>query len=308
MSNIILRPAELADRKALCDLYHEFHEFHARGVPDRLVSEVGYPDRCDEKGLLQALENIIRSENSTIIVAEEDGRIVGLAEIYIRDDTPDPLQKSYRFGYLQSLLVTERCRRQGTGERLLAAAEQWALAKGAAEIRLDIWEFDAGPLKFYEKCGYKTLRRSMTRKLDIHTHRDQKQVVDVVEVARRFVDAINSHDVEALAALMTEDHRFIDSMGTIVNGRANMKQGWIGYYKLVPDYGINIAETFSTGSTVVFIGKAFGTYTSDGKLKPENRWEAVAAWRAVVEDEKICEWQVIADLESIRMIIRKEIR
>lgn len=47
--------------------------------------------------------------------------------------------------------------------------------------------------------------------------------------AQRFVEAINRHDVEALAALMSAGHRFIDSLGTTIKGRDKMRLGWAGY-------------------------------------------------------------------------------
>jgi GNAT superfamily N-acetyltransferase len=45
-------------------------------------------------------------------------------------------------------------------------AETWARERGAEEMRLDIWEFDDGPLTFYEKRGYGTVRREMVRRLN----------------------------------------------------------------------------------------------------------------------------------------------
>ena len=47
----------------------------------------------------------------------------------------------------------------------MEAAQDWARARGAAEMRLDIWEFPAGPLLFYQKLGYRILRRSLVREL-----------------------------------------------------------------------------------------------------------------------------------------------
>ena len=125
-------------------------------------------------------------------------------------------------------------------------------------------------------------------------------------IARKFAEAINNRDANKLNALMTEDHRFIDSMGTVVDGRERMRQGWIGYYEMVPDYKIEIDEAIVSGNVVFMIGKAMGTYTSDGMLKPENFWETIAAWRAIVEGDKIKQWQVIADNEPIRAIIKRE--
>ena len=40
-----------------------------------------------------------------------------------------------------------------------------------------------------------------------------------------------------------------------------------------------------------------------GQLPKENHWSAPAAWRAVVRDGLIAEWQVYADIQSARKIM-----
>ena len=60
------------------------------------------------------------------------------------------------------------------------------------------------------------------------------------ETVQRFVDQINAHDVEGLSVLLTPDHRFIDSLGSIIVGRETMRQGWREYFQMVPDYHIEI--------------------------------------------------------------------
>ena len=160
-----IRSANLADREMLGHLYHEFHQFHVQGVPNRLLSLGKPPDSYKNSELFKTLKKIIKDDNSAIFVAELEGKIVGLAEIYIRQDEPNPLKVSYRYGFLQSLIVTESFRHHQIGTPLLKAAEQWAKEKGAIEMRLDIWEFKQGPLGFYEKRGYQTLRRTLVRKL-----------------------------------------------------------------------------------------------------------------------------------------------
>ena len=82
-----------------------------------------------------------------------------------------------------------------------------------------------------------------------------------------------------------------------------MKKGWQGYFSMVPDYTIAVDETFAGGSVVVMLGAAQGTYSSGGSLKPENRWQTPAAWRAVVRGSLIAEWRVYADNEPIRQIM-----
>jgi uncharacterized protein (TIGR02246 family) len=124
-------------------------------------------------------------------------------------------------------------------------------------------------------------------------------------VAVAFVKAINRQDVDALAELMTPRHRFIDSLGGVTEGRDAMRTGWVGYFRMVPDYTIEIKETFCDGPVVVMLGVVGGTYAADGQLSAENRWQTPAALRALVEEGKVAEWRVYADNEPIRQLIAK---
>jgi ketosteroid isomerase-like protein len=121
--------------------------------------------------------------------------------------------------------------------------------------------------------------------------------------ARHFVSAINRHDVDVLTAMMPPGHRFVDSLGTKVEGREKMRLGWAGYLKMVPDYEIAIEETFTNGAAVVLLGIARGTYSKDGHLAPENRWQTPIAIRALIEDDLVAEWRVYADNDPIRKLM-----
>ncbi len=126
-----------------------------------------------------------------------------------------------------------------------------------------------------------------------------------LETIQRFVDHINRHDVAALTALMTPDHRFVDSLGSAVVGRETMRQGWRQYFQMVPDYHINITRSFMDGPEVVLLGSATGTYSRDGQLRAADSWQTPAAWRALVHDGLVAEWQVYADNEPIRERMRR---
>jgi ketosteroid isomerase-like protein len=119
-------------------------------------------------------------------------------------------------------------------------------------------------------------------------------------VAHAFVRAINSQDVNGLSELMTDRHRFVDSLGNVVEGHEKMQAGWAAYFLMVPDYRISLEETYQDGPVVVMIGVAEGTYAPHGELKPENRWKTPAALRAVIENGKVSEWRVYADNDPIR--------
>jgi len=122
-------------------------------------------------------------------------------------------------------------------------------------------------------------------------------------VAQAFVRAINRQDVDGVAALMSPTHRFIDSLGKVIEGLEKMREGWAGYFRMVPDYSLAIEEFYPGDPVVVMIGVAAGTYTRDGKLNPENRWQTPVAVRALVEDGLVAEWRVYADNEPIRKVM-----
>jgi len=126
-----------------------------------------------------------------------------------------------------------------------------------------------------------------------------------LEVAMRFVALINAHDPERIAALLTRDHKFIDSLGAEYYGRDTLIEAWRQYLGMVPDYQIDITRSFCEGSEVVLLGAARGTYTADGVLDSANAWSTPAAFRAIIRDELVSEWQVYADNEPIRQRMRE---
>lgn len=164
MSQATIRLATERDFEALCRLYHEFHDFHVLGVPDRLRSLEPQGEGGDSE-LIDALHRIVDGPDSTLFVAEVSGEVVGLAEVTIREDESNIVRVSRRYGHLQSLMVSESFQQHGLGSLLLEAAQRWAKEKGASEMRLDTWEFPAGPLGFYEIQGYRTLRRTLVKEI-----------------------------------------------------------------------------------------------------------------------------------------------
>lgn len=64
------------------------------------------------------------------------------------------------------------------------------------------------------------------------------------ETILAFTDRINAHDVDGLAALMSDDHTFIDAHGNQVSGRERMTAGWHGYFEWFPDCSIPVTDVF----------------------------------------------------------------
>jgi ketosteroid isomerase-like protein len=122
--------------------------------------------------------------------------------------------------------------------------------------------------------------------------------MDSTEVFNGWLAAINSHDVDALTALMSTDHVFVDSLGNRVNGARSMQAGWRNYLATVPDYWIRVDHFMAEGDTILAAGEAGGTI--DGES-----WRIPAAWKAVVRNGNVVEWQVFADNKPVYEILAK---
>ena len=80
---------------------------------------------------------------------------------------------------------------------------------------------------------------------------DQADAARPAETFRKFVSAIDAHDVKALAALMNPGYLFVDSRGNRVQGVARMELGWRSYFVMCPDYQIQIDTLVTDGETVL---------------------------------------------------------
>ena len=118
------------------------------------------------------------------------------------------------------------------------------------------------------------------------------------EVFKQFVAAINSQDMTALKVLLPADHLFIDSLGNRMHGAEFMEAGWRSYFALCPDYWIHVEHLIDEGETVLAAGEAGGTI--DGV-----QWRTPAAWKAVVRDGTVVEWQIFADNKPVYEILSK---
>jgi ketosteroid isomerase-like protein len=126
-----------------------------------------------------------------------------------------------------------------------------------------------------------------------------------VNVVLKFERAINSHDAGAVCSLLAPDSVFLDSLGNRIEDAAKMRPAWEGYFKMVPDYTISHSEILAGGDSVAVFGTAHGTFSKDGKLSKEDFFKIPAAWRAVVKDGRIALWQIFADNEPLRIVMRR---
>ena len=102
---------------------------------------------------------------------------------------------------------------------------------------------------------------------------------------------------------MAEDHTFADASGAAHSGIKEMIEGWKDFFLMFPDYKNNFEYILQDGNLVVTLGTACGTYNGNRRLIPENQIKWTAAWKAIIENDKIKVCQVYNDwTEDIKII------
>jgi ketosteroid isomerase-like protein len=110
-------------------------------------------------------------------------------------------------------------------------------------------------------------------------------------VVTAFNDCINRRDLDGLAAMMTDDHTFIDSAGGRVAGKEACLRAWSGFFAAFPDYQNHFERVTMHGGDVVVAGRS---------TCADPRLDGPALWSARVEGEEVAVWRVCADTPEAR--------
>lgn len=156
---VTIREANGNDFEGVGAIFFEELQFHADLLPVRF--------QVAEPLMTQAwYEEILQNPEKLLLVAEENGRILGQVLLNISKTPDDPIIKPRKFVYVDEIGVAASHRGQGIGKMLMAAAKAWAQKQGIKEIELNVWEENGRAIGFYEKLGYQTVRRRMWIQID----------------------------------------------------------------------------------------------------------------------------------------------
>jgi GNAT superfamily N-acetyltransferase len=118
------------------------------GMYEWLFEPPGYtPQWWDPDRAAGALRGALDAEESTVLVAEDGGELVGICSAYLE-------LNSVRFGrrcWVEDLAVHPGRRSEGIGGRLLDAAADWARERGATHLELDTGLAREEAQRFYER-------------------------------------------------------------------------------------------------------------------------------------------------------------
>jgi ribosomal protein S18 acetylase RimI-like enzyme len=156
---VLIREATAQDCDNLCELIGEVDALHRENLPHMFKRPAG-PAR-DRDLLLGLIEN----RSVGLFIAEVKGEVAGFVNVVLRDAAPLPIFVPRRFAVVDNLAVKKKFQRSGVGQALMAEAERWAKYNGAIEIELNVYEFNEEAIAFYERLGYETFSRRMSKVL-----------------------------------------------------------------------------------------------------------------------------------------------
>jgi ketosteroid isomerase-like protein len=116
------------------------------------------------------------------------------------------------------------------------------------------------------------------------------------QIAVAFNEAINARDLDALRALMADDHTFVDSAGTVLAGTERVLGAWRGFFDAFPDYRNEWAEAIPTRGRVIVLGRSVCATEPD--------LDGPAIWSVTITGGKVAEWRVLEDTPANRRSLR----
>lgn len=141
-----VRSCEKRDLQALGKLYGEFVAYHTD-----LDSRFGKVDDHAEMFEEYILKHM-GSEESKVLVAEDDSGVVGYCLGYIQERPP--VYPKRRFGYIDNLCVCENDQSHGVGTLLFDAMKTWFLEAKIDQIELNVAISNPKAMGFWRKMGF----------------------------------------------------------------------------------------------------------------------------------------------------------
>jgi aminoglycoside 6'-N-acetyltransferase I len=93
-----------------------------------------------------------------LLAEDADGRALGFLQVGLRSHA-DGCDVGQPVGFIEGWLVEKEMRREGIGEKLMRAAEEWAQAKGCIELASDALIDKDESLRAHSALGFEVVDR-----------------------------------------------------------------------------------------------------------------------------------------------------
>ena len=96
-----------------------------------------------------------------VLVADEEGTILGFVVLQTQLTPPIPCMVRYRFAALMDLMVRPDARNKGIGTALIDAAKAWTRQNGLRFLELDVLSGNQRARSLYEREGFAPVLSTM---------------------------------------------------------------------------------------------------------------------------------------------------
>lgn len=165
---ISIRQASAGDLAAICSLADDINRQHWQHHPqvflDVAAEGAADPDQLSRHSdfWLQA----IGEREGTMLVAVAGQTVVGFVMARILPQPEIPFLAPRRVCRIGTIVVDTSMQGQGIGQRLMAAAEDWARRHDVVEMRLEVFDFNHDAMRFYDAAGFAVQSHILIRPLD----------------------------------------------------------------------------------------------------------------------------------------------
>ena len=152
----MIRKATHNDISAISELYREQFREMAKLIPD-------FIKEGDQS--IEFLEKTISSDDSDILVYENDGIVVGFILLQAKERPDFDFMLPGKYCYIMDVIVTEAHRNNGFGTALMNSAKDWAKEQDCNFVNRDVLSNNAGAITLYKKLGFIPKAQEMYCKL-----------------------------------------------------------------------------------------------------------------------------------------------
>lgn len=147
------------DLATVIDFAQHLNSIHHLERPDIFVDAA-----ANAPGTRAHWRSFLESDTDLVLIAELDASPVGFVSAHI-STTTNPLMHAMQICRIGSICVLEPYRGRGIGKELIGAARDWAIDKGAEELKLTVWTFNSAAIKMYEEFGMEVRTLEMGMRL-----------------------------------------------------------------------------------------------------------------------------------------------
>ncbi|MDH5632133.1 MAG: GNAT family N-acetyltransferase [Gammaproteobacteria bacterium] len=156
---ITVRTATIDDLDGICRIADEINTLHHEHAPQDFLPA---NDVTRDRDMWQ---QAIEAEDGVLFVALRDNAVIGFVSAILITNHHISFLVPKRICRINSVVVSATERRSGVATQLFAWVESWAKSESADQLALNVANWNAGAITFYEQNGFVDISRTMVRRL-----------------------------------------------------------------------------------------------------------------------------------------------